>query len=577
MISMEMSKPIIEQLLVGASNILKIDAAIINANGQLFISTQRYEMRKGKTVHFPSIKTAFDQGSFLVDRPGHMDSCSGCRFNLDCPAKIELLNSIKVDNQSLGVISLTSFTKEGRHRLAKYKDEYIQFLNGLTELIVSIVKQEEQNHQLSNVLKVFKESLNISTEALLICDSHGKINHCNQKAQVWLNDLNLKSNSLITYIPNDVLKLLQKGHDIHDIYIEKFKASLTSSPIKNNNSIIGFVFRINNSSRNNKRYLERSRLFSLDAIKGESTQIIDLKNKIERIKNSTSTVLFTGETGTGKSIIAKAIHYSSIHSNGSFIPLNCASIPESLFESELYGYEDGAFTGAKKGGKKGYFELAEGGTLFLDEIGDMPFHLQAKLLKVLQDGSIFRVGGTRSISTNVRIIAATNQNLEQLIDNGKFRADLYYRLNVIPFHLPPLRIRKNDIELLANEFLRKFHVKTGKKINSFSNEVMEILTDYDWPGNIRELENVVEYALNLETSNQITLESLPDRLLKPSEEGIQNSQLNLEELEKDMIKNTLDKYGYNYKGKALSAQELGIGIRTLYRRIKKYSILESKK
>ena len=235
---------------------------------------------------------------------------------------------------------------------------------------------------------------------------------------------------------------------------------------------------------------------------------------------SNSTVLITGESGTGKEMFAKAIHYASPREDKPFITVNCGAIPENLLESELFGYEKGAFTGASEKGKEGKFELADGGTIFLDEIGDMPLHLQVKILHVLQNMRFDRVGGSKSIIVDVRVIAATNKDLEKLIEEGSFREDLYYRLSVIPLSIPPLRERKDDIKQLMYHFLKKYNSFMNKKIERFSPEVEEIYTNHDWPGNVRELENAVEYGANMAFGNVIGIDEVPARILKKEEETV---------------------------------------------------------
>lgn len=226
------------------------------------------------------------------------------------------------------------------------------------------------------------------------------------------------------------------------------------------------------------------------------------------IAKGDSSVLIRGETGTGKELFARAIHAASSRSAKMFVPLNCAAIPDSLLETELFGYRDGAFTGATKGGRIGLFEFANHGTIFLDEVGELPVNLQAKLLRALQDGKIRRVGDTCEIATDVRVIAATNASLEDMIAKGTFREDLYYRLNVIPLFIPPLRERPEDIPLLAEYFLKRFAIRLNKKVTAFSNNALTKLTDYHWPGNIRELENVIERAVNIANSDVIIAEQI---------------------------------------------------------------------
>lgn len=242
---------------------------------------------------------------------------------------------------------------------------------------------------------------------------------------------------------------------------------------------------------------------------GNSTSFLAVKTLAERISGSQSAALLLGESGTGKELFASAIHNNSIRSAFPFVPINCASIPEQLLESELFGYDDGAFTGAKKGGKKGQFQIANNGTIFLDEVGDMPLAMQSKLLRVLQEKEIQPVGGQKSIPVDVRIIAATHRDLEKMVEEGKFRQDLYYRLNVIKIEIPPLRERKGDIELISIKLLEKLEAKFHRKAVGLSTEVIERLELHSWPGNIRELENVLERCINVLDGTTIEIPHLP--------------------------------------------------------------------
>ncbi|WP_420490744.1 sigma 54-interacting transcriptional regulator [Neobacillus drentensis] len=250
-------------------------------------------------------------------------------------------------------------------------------------------------------------------------------------------------------------------------------------------------------------------------------------------------------------------------------------MPENLFESELFGYEEGAFTNARRQGKTGYFELADNGILFLDEIADLPLHLQPKLLKVLQDGFIRRVGGTTAKKVKVRLIAATNQAFDELINEKSFRSDLFYRLNVIPITVPPLRERMEDLELLILNFIEKLQERTGKLINSYTDEYLSLLSSYHWPGNLRELENMIEYSMNIETGPKLSIHSLPHYLLTNQRciQELKSVQVtSLEGAERDVIIKKLNHYGHTYTGKQKAAKDLGIRIRTLYRKMDKLQI-----
>ncbi len=267
--------------------------------------------------------------------------------------------------------------------------------------------------------------------------------------------------------------------------------------------------RLRKENRQFKREVQRQ--FGLQNLIGHSDAMRRILELIEKVADSDSTVLIYGESGTGKELVARAIHYRSDRMDKPLVPINCAAIPSDLLESELFGYEKGAFTGAHRT-KIGRFEYANGGTLFLDEIGEMSPQLQVKLLRVLQEKSFERLGGVRPIQVDVRIIAATNRDLEKAIEEGKFREDLYYRLSVIPIHIPPLRERKEDIPLLVEHFLEKFNTEKGRSVSGVSPKAMERLMEYSWPGNVRELENLIERLVVLKRTGTIEVEDLPDKI-----------------------------------------------------------------
>ncbi|WP_421383588.1 sigma-54 interaction domain-containing protein [Bacillus salacetis] len=310
--------------------------------------------------------------------------------------------------------------------------------------------------------------------------------------------------------------------------------------------------------------------YTLTDISGGSRTLEELKQKVQTIAPSDISVLIRGESGTGKELFAHSIHQLSERSQQPFIKVNCAAIPEQLLESELFGYEEGAFTGARKGGKKGKFQLADKGTLFLDEIGDMPLNMQAKLLRVLQDGEVEPVGATETEQVDVRIIAATNRPLEKMIEEKRFREDLYYRINVIPFSVPPLRERVEDIPALARKFMDKSAGKSGKRLKGLEPEVMDLFYRYSWPGNIRELENVIEASTYFTSDETITVESLPayikgDNSYKFDEKSLKEI---LEETEKKVITQTLKKHS----DRRSAAKALGISKSSLYEKINKFGI-----
>ncbi len=317
--------------------------------------------------------------------------------------------------------------------------------------------------------------------------------------------------------------------------------------------------------------LELQEKYKFHNIIGKSAQTLKVFELIKKVSNNKSNVLITGRSGTGKELVARTIHYNDLLTKGRFIPINCSAIADNLLESELFGYKKGAFTGAIKD-KEGFFKAADGGTLFLDEIGEMPLTFQAKLLRAIESKEIIPVGSTVPYTTEARIISATNRNLLEDIKNGRFREDLYYRLNVIEIKLPSLDERKEDIPLLVRHFINKYNVEMQRSVKGVDNEVMRIILNYEWKGGIRELENIIERAIILLDSEIITKDMLPAEMTGESEveEIPEDLKKAMKIYEKEHIKNVLDKTGNN---KQSAAQLLGISSSSLYRKLEEYRLI----
>ena len=318
-----------------------------------------------------------------------------------------------------------------------------------------------------------------------------------------------------------------------------------------------------------------SRRFSFSNIIGKSPKLLSILDVVKQVAPTKATVLITGESGTGKELIANAIHYNSPRAKGPFIKVNCAALPETLLESELFGHEKGAFTGAYQT-RIGRFEAADGGTLFLDEIGTLGPAVQVKLLRVLQEREFERVGGTKTIKVDVRLITATNTDLSAAVKEGRFREDLFWRINVVRINMPPLRERREDIPLLVHHFIKKYAAENNRPVKGISEEALQLLLHYDFPGNVRELENIIESAVVLCRGDTITPELLPENVRNVAK----NTQsltiplgLPFEEIERRVIEATLAYAGGN---KTKTARILRIGKRTLFRKLKKYGITSSK-
>jgi PAS domain S-box-containing protein len=354
---------------------------------------------------------------------------------------------------------------------------------------------------------------------------------------------------------------------------EKVHCALSAYPILDKDGKMqGIVCLIKEIKRMRKlanKMIGKQAIYTFDNIVGRCERFERIISYAKKIADSPSTVLITGESGTGKEVFAQSIHNYSSRREEPFVALNCGAIPRNLIEAELFGYEEGAFTGAKRGGHLGKFELADGGTLFLDEIGEMPIDMQTRLLRVLEEGKLFRVGGNKEIEVNVRIIAATNKDLKKEVEKGAFREDLYYRLNVLPLKLLPLRERKEDIALLIDYFMIVKALKLGKTPVTLPQQIVEKMMNYSWPGNIRELENRVEHILN--TQNYSFIWDFPEQApANPLQTALRIEEEKLDGIEKRHIESILMKYEGNISS---AAEALGIGRNTLYRKMKKFEIV----
>lgn len=458
--------------------------------------------------------------------------------------------------------------------------------------------------------EIFEYILDNIPDSITIVDMEGKVIFFNTTAEEYfgVKKRDIVDKDLEEFFPSALLpRVLENKTSFHNIYNSPRENSYvvcSAVPLRDKHgNMIGALARdrditeiVNLSELLNKtqsNLLQLEKEYSKITTSGEAyfskiisnnANFIQIINLCKNISKSPLNVLLKGESGTGKELFAKAIHYESGR-NGKFIPINCSAIPKELFESELFGYEPGAFTGAKSEGKKGKFEEAEEGTLFLDEIGDMPLDLQPKLLRVLEEGVVTRIGGNKLRKIDVRIISATNKDIRTLIKEDKFRSDLYYRLDVFQVNIPPLRERKGDIVLLANKFIQEFCMEQGINIIEIPSEILNVFSEYHWEGNIRELRNVIQRSViyaSQSGKNKIEKSFLPQYMqniqvdeinkvievneIKQHETGLDKY---LEKIEKKIIQKTLEELNFN---KSEAAKRLKIPRATLYYKIEKYGI-----
>jgi len=560
------------------SQILKVDVEIVDENLNRIAGTGMFAGRINKNIEHEGyvykdvIKTGKRK---ILKEPGRHEICSKCPKLLKqgyCEETFEMSMPINTGEKVIGVIGFVCFNEKQREHILYNFDTFAEFLEQISDLISTKAKEEAEKENMLMIIDMLNHIINKIEQGVIIVDEEGKVSSLNRIAEEILKVeteknihieiratgntvMNMKEYEIV--MPNKTYLIVGEEYKILESNFKYSKVFIFTDI----NSLKHKIFSATTTKEN----------MGLKDIIGESLSMKILKSKVKKIAQSSSTVLITGESGTGKELFARAIHMESRRSNNPFVAINCAAIPDTLLESELFGYVKGAFTGADPKGKIGKLEFANSGTLFLDEIGDMPLYLQAKLLRVLEQKEVVRLGSNKPISVDVRVIAATNKNLEKLIEEGTFREDLYYRLNVLPLNIPPLRERKEDIRILTDHFVSKYATLFKKRVMGFDNDVWDFLYKYDWPGNVRELENTVEYMINMLDQNGIISVSLIPQKVR-MDINKHNDLFPLKKIEIDLIKHALDLYGNNVIGKQQAADALGIGIATLYRKIKKYGI-----
>ena len=561
----------IEHFVSAAAEAFRVEAAIFNQECSLFYCTPTYLKKKGNAVHYAFIQDVIVNGSVLVTEPGKMPACIGCRFNEHCPSTMEILCCIHSGTEVAGVISFTAFTKEGQKRISENTDIYLNAITKLSSLIGEYLQQFTDDNTMADTEKLIEGLMSVCDQPLLLTDPNGVVLRYNNLADKVLKFCNVSSTSLRQIFSEDMARRITSGNDLFEkkASIGNNTAKVTTRSIYSQNHLHSILVRLSNEFYDS---LPESGAF--ERLIGSSQAFVHIQNLIKRVADSPTPILITGETGTGKELVARSFHEQSRRNKYPFVAINCSSIPENLFESELFGYEEGSFTGAKKGGKMGRIEMAQGGTLFLDELGEMPLSVQPKLLRVLQEYELERVGSTKKIHLDIRIVAATNRDLKEMIKEGKFREDLFYRISVINVKLPPLRERKEDIIPISLSYLERLKTKMTTPLCKISPEAEQAFLSYSWPGNIRELQNVVEYAANLCDSDTLTFSDLPEHMRGLEERSAVEKQKEapLPDSQEQQILDLLSSYGHTLEGKKKIAAELGISLRTLYRKLNKMNL-----
>lgn len=530
----------------------------------------------------------------FINEAGFHPICMSCPLSGRCFYRASIVYPITAETEVIGTISLIAFDDAQKETLSKNTESLIEFIGRMADLISSKALEREimaERMVMANRLEAVVDAV---YEGVLAVNSEGVITHFNQSAERLFGAkkdhiIGKEAKIILPSLPLAEVLEDGKGFNSREVFFNfggrKLHLLSTARPIKVEHGLIAGVVATFRDFKETQRLayeiMSTQEMINFEDLVGASKLFTEVKSKAIKISSGNLTILIIGESGTGKEVFARAIHANGPHGHRPFVSINCGAIPENLLETELFGYDEGAFPGARRGGKQGKFELADGGTIFLDEIGNLSLYLQAKLLKYLQDRRIERVGGTRMIPVDVRVIAATNDDLQEMVRKNLFRDELYYSLSVIPLVIPPLRERLEDIPLLLDFYMKRFSKLLGKEIRGFSDEAMKACLKYYWPGNVRELVYTVEYAINLEENNLISLESLTPEIRevtkKRTRDGITGDGrlLQLAQLEKEAIAAALDRFGWSDDGKIRAALALGISRATIYRKIQKYGLKPS--
>lgn len=579
-------QPTIQRFARMLASVLQLEVEIVDENLCRVAGTGAYGKFLGRQLSGNSrlLRHVLETKTEKVVTQSRFDPlCEGCDSKENCREKAFLGTPVILQDRCVGVISLIAVTHEQQEHISDNLREFSDYVRHISTIFVS--KLLEDQGPGDNISKIFATMIDNMDQGVLVVDDESRVQFVNQTA---LKTLGVVQNNIIgkpiRFRPLTFESNFTHGHMQHIVSWDD-KSELIIGQLHNiqGRQLFLMAFHQSHTSFSVANAPDEPHI---EQLVGECRVMRQLKRLISRIAPSPSSVMVVGESGTGKEVVARAIHKLSGRRNKPFIAINCAAIPEQLLESELFGYVKGAFTGASANGKTGLIQAANTGTLFLDEIGDMPLMLQAKLLRAIEAREILPIGASSPIQVDIHIISATNQNLAQFIAEGKFREDLFYRLNVIPITLPPLPERQEDIELLVHYFLHLHTRRLGSVYPGIAPDVVEILRKHRWPGNLRELSNLMEYLVNVVPSGEVIDSTLlPPNLLNngTTEQSdvteVSEAHLSLddaggtalEEMEKQMIREALSRHN----SKKQVADELGIGIATLYRKIKKYELLNT--
>ncbi len=584
-------RPNMQNLAETVASVLGVEVAVADRNLTRLVGTGKFYDKLDKNCSDDSLfARVINSGDHIINLE-HSEICESCSNKDECREFANMSYPIRNKGDVVGVVSFASFDRKQAEVIKLRREEYFNMLKETSWIIEQELSNIQLKNQMQRDLAEVNEIINCLNKGIIILDSKKDIVHINSKA-VEILKLDLSEEKIIRKnIENFIkgIKYEETNKDKIDVWRIRDKNirviyNINKLSIRDKESSVMISFDFMDNIINLANNYKKDEQIRFKNIIGESDVLLKAIEKSKMAAKTESTILILGDSGTGKELFAKSIHNESNRKNAPFVVINCGSIPENLIESELFGYEEGAFTGASLRGKKGKIELANNGTLFLDEIGDLPLHLQTRLLRVLQERKLDRLGGDRPIDINIRVISATNKDLVGLIKEGKFRLDLYYRLNVIPIELPPLKDRGEDVFLCSDHIIDRICSEMNIEKKELAEEVKSKFLNYNWYGNVRELENILEHGICFSQGEKIHLEDLPDyflnqeldilrkntRSLKTDKEIDESKSLAqlLEEHEKEIILDLLEINGDHAEGKKETAERLGISLATLYRKIK---------
>lgn len=575
------------------ASVMNVEVAIADKNLTRIVGTGNFYTKLDESCAEDSLFAKVMNSGLPIVNLTRDEYCDNCSNKDTCPEFANMSYPIKSENEIIGVISFASFDSEQANTMRFRKNEYYNMLKETAGIVEQEIVNIKITNKFVNDVAEVNEIINCLNTGIIILNSNNEIIHINSKALESLN-ISISSQKVINRSINEFIQDIKlndtANNDLIDLWRINNKEvrvmySINTILLGDNEFSLMISFdNIKDIINIAKTYENKEKIYFSNIV-GNSKAILEAINRSKIAAMTDSTILIQGASGTGKELFASSIHNEGLRKDGPFVALNCASIPETLIESELFGYEKGAFTGANTTGKKGKIELAHNGTLFLDEIGDLPLYMQTKLLRVLQERTIDKIGGLEPIDVNIRIISATNKDLKQLVDEGKFRLDLYYRLNVIPINLPDLKDREDDVFLCSRHILDNLSYSMNVETKELSSEVRDTFKNYPWLGNIRELENVLEHGVCFSKDKYIELKDLPEYFIENYNKSQNRINLNtnkissdydgsLEDLkiefEKTIISEMLSKYGNTVEGKKKVADKLNIGLTTLYRKMNDY-------